>query len=147
MQVATPDIGAVHHSCTPIYEDSRQLPYLPEYAPRLDVFARKSVDEIIRHREWIKGATACLNKKMLLKYGRLNEDVVNEDNVLGIKLRRLAASSGWTSPSSGIEYMGTRSRRLPTRPAWRATRNRSCATRECGWRSTTRSSMTVDRSR
>ena len=57
MQVAKPEIGAVHHSTIPIDENSEELPYLPEYVPDMKIFNRNSVEEIIKHNQWIKGAT------------------------------------------------------------------------------------------
>jgi glycosyltransferase involved in cell wall biosynthesis len=82
MEVAKPSLGAIHHRCICIDEDSNQLPFLPEYKPDEEIFAKNSVDELIRTRQWLKGATMCLNRQMLLKYGPINPDVVNEDNVL-----------------------------------------------------------------
>lgn len=82
MEVAKPGLGAIHHRCICIDEDSNQLPFLPEYKPDAEIFAKNSVDELIRTRQWLKGATMCLNRQMLLKYGPINPDVVNEDNVL-----------------------------------------------------------------
>lgn len=85
MEVATPEMGAIHHRSIPIDESSNHLPYLPEYAPNHEVFKTKSVDELISKGQWLKGATMCLNRSMLLMFGKFNPDLVNEDQVLAYR--------------------------------------------------------------
>lgn len=85
MEIANPSVGAIHHNNIPIDEFSNEIPLKKEFLPNIELFNKNSVDELIRHNEWLKGATMCLNKQMLLKYGPINPDVVNEDNVLAYR--------------------------------------------------------------
>jgi glycosyltransferase involved in cell wall biosynthesis len=85
MQVVNENVAALHHSAFPINENSEKLKYTDEFAPNMDIFNQNSVEAIIRNREWLKGATMCLNKNLLLKYGKINEDIVNEDFILAYR--------------------------------------------------------------
>ena len=82
MEVARPEIGAVHHPCIPIDEFSNIMPYDENEFTHTVIRNELSVEEIIENNKWLKGATMCLNKQMLVKYGKLSNEVVNEDNIL-----------------------------------------------------------------
>lgn len=85
MEVATPEIGAIHHRVIPIDEESKLLPqFLTEGKGEIE-YVKLNCEEIIKTGYWLKGATMCLNKQMLLKYGKLNNGLINEDNVLAYR--------------------------------------------------------------
>lgn len=85
MNYARPDVAAIHHQVIAIDENSQKIPKYSRSYTNTVIRETESVEEAIRKGKWLKGATMCLNRNMLLRYGPLNPDVVNEDTILAYR--------------------------------------------------------------
>lgn len=85
MEFAADDVGALHHYSELIDEDSNTIPHTDTYDSILKIFEKNSIEETIKRKIHLRGATMCLNRKLLDYFGKFNNDVINEDVVLAYR--------------------------------------------------------------
>jgi glycosyltransferase involved in cell wall biosynthesis len=87
MEFANNKVSLIHHNCISIDENSQIIPDRNncDYSKVIEVFDKNDVEETIRTGLFVKGATMCLNKKMLNTYGTILPEVSNEDKVLAYR--------------------------------------------------------------
>jgi len=87
MEFANEDVGLIHHNCISIDESSNEIEDRNgvDYSKCIEVFDKNDIEETIRIGLYVKGATMCLNKKMLNTYGTILPEVSNEDKVLAYR--------------------------------------------------------------
>ena len=87
MEVQNSSVSVIHHNCNTIDENSNNIPdpNRIDYSENLKIFEEGSVERIIETNQYLKGATMCLNKKMLNLFGPFEKNIVNEDVVLAYR--------------------------------------------------------------
>ncbi len=87
MEFANDHVSLIHHDCISIDENSQIIVDRNnfDYRKCLEVFDKNDIEETIRTGLFVKGATMCLNKKMVDAYGPMNPEVTNEDKVLAYR--------------------------------------------------------------
>ena len=85
MELAEPGLGALHHHVLAIDDNSGEIPHDLSKASLHPIAPGETVEDLIKRGFWLKGATMCLNRRMLLRYGRIDEQVFNEDVILGYR--------------------------------------------------------------
>jgi glycosyltransferase involved in cell wall biosynthesis len=87
MSYAGDQVGAIHHEVIAIDQHSNILPEYELSTTGAVIPEAEGYEEAILKNKCLKGATMCLNRKMLLQYGPMNQEVVNEDNILAYRAR------------------------------------------------------------
>ena len=85
MQFADEDVAAIHHNGILINENSEEIFGEGNYKKVLEIFAKNDIEETVRRNICLRGATMCLNKKMINLFGELNKDIVHEDVVFAYR--------------------------------------------------------------
>ncbi len=91
MEFANEDVGLIHHNCFFINEKSEEISdrNKTDYSKCIEVFEKNDIEETIRTGMFVKGATMCINKKVLDTFGTFNADVVQEDKILAYRAQYL----------------------------------------------------------
>ena len=85
MEFAKDEVAAIHHSNILINENSDEIFAEEAYIKVLEVFAKNNIEETIRKNICLRGASMCLNKKMINLFGELNENIIHEDVVFAYR--------------------------------------------------------------
>jgi len=80
-------VGAIHHQVIAIDQHSNNIPKYDKVFANEVIRETEGYEDAILKNKCLKGATMCLNRKMLRHYGPMNKDVVNEDNILAYRAR------------------------------------------------------------
>jgi glycosyltransferase involved in cell wall biosynthesis len=81
MEFANENVGAIHHKTIAIDDSGKEIGMLGLRKLNLELFNQEDYKVAIKYKLWLKGASACYNRKMLNLFGRINPDVTNEDKV------------------------------------------------------------------
>ena len=87
MEYANENISLIHHNCFFIDEKSREISdrNKTDYSKCIEIFEKNDIEETIRTGMFVKGATMCINKKVLDIFGPFNSNIVQEDKILAYR--------------------------------------------------------------
>ncbi len=85
MDFADENIAAIHHNNFVIDENSTLIDYEENFENALTTLSKNNIEKTIKKGVRLRGATMCLNKKMIQLFGKLNDDIVHEDIVFAYR--------------------------------------------------------------
>ncbi len=85
MEFAADDVGLIHHANLVVDENTIPNGYVDTYGRITDILENESIENIIKKKVWVRGATMCINTKMLRTFEPFLPSIVNEDVVLAYR--------------------------------------------------------------
>lgn len=85
MEFANENVALIHSKPILIDLNSNEIEYEEVYGNVLRIFEKNDIEETIRKQICVRGATMCINAKMLKLFGQFNDNIVNEDIVLAYR--------------------------------------------------------------